>query len=123
MRRDDKLCRVCGRRFAWRKAWAEVWDEVTHCSKACRRQGLRPLDRELEAVMLDLARERGRHKTLCPSEVARAVRDDWRPLMERVRRAARRRAATGEIEVLQGGRVVDPTDARGPIRLRIGPHG
>jgi len=46
--------------------------------------------------MMDLARTRGRHETLCPSEVARAVRDDWKPLMERVRQAARRRAAVGE---------------------------
>jgi hypothetical protein len=119
-RQADKLCRVCGRRFSWRKKWAEVWSEVRHCSKACRRQGIRPLDRALEERLLAMAEARGPGKTLCPSEVARAHADDWRPLMERVRQAARRLAAQGRIEVLQKGRVVDPSDAAGPIRLRRG---
>jgi hypothetical protein len=56
--------------------------------------------------------------TICPSEAARAVATDWRPLLEPARQAARRLAAAGQIEVLQGGRVVDPTTAKGPIRLR-----
>lgn len=80
--------------------------------------GLRPVDRALEAAILALleARDRG---TICPSEAARRVRpDDWRPLMEPTRRAARRLAAEGRVEVVQGGRVVDPAAFRGPIRLR-----
>jgi hypothetical protein len=46
------------------------------------------------------------------------VSDDWRPLMERARSAARRLVVIGEVEVLQGGRVVDPSTAKGPIRIR-----
>lgn len=56
--------------------------------------------------------------TICPSEVARAAAEDWRPLMEPVRRAARRLVDAGEVEIVQGGRVVDPSTARGPIRIR-----
>ncbi len=61
----------------------------------------------------------GRTGTMCPSEVARALDpEDWRPLMDEVRAAAARLVATGDIEVTQGGEVVDPATARGPIRLR-----
>jgi hypothetical protein len=38
--------------------------------------------------------------------------------MERVRMAARRLVARGELEILQKGRPVDPSRAKGPIRLR-----
>ena len=61
----------------------------------------------------------GRTGTMCPSEVARAIApDDWRPLMPVVREAAASLVASGEIEVTQGGEVVDLATARGPIRLR-----
>ena len=45
--------------------------------------------------------------------------DDWRPLMARCRSAARRLVASGRLEITQGGHVVDPSTARGPIRLRL----
>ena len=38
---------------------------------------------------------------------------------EQVRRAARRVVARGEGEMVQGGRVVDPSTARGPVGLRL----
>jgi hypothetical protein len=75
-------------------------------------------DRELESTILELlAARRG---SICPSEAARAVagEDDWRPLMEPVRRAARRLVDQGQVEITQGGRAVDPSTARGPIRIR-----
>jgi hypothetical protein len=60
-----------------------------------------------------------RATTLCPSEVARRVGgEDWRKLMEPTRQAARRLVAKGRLEILQGGRRVDPSHAKGPIRLR-----
>ncbi len=31
-----KVCVVCGRPFAWRKAWAKDWDAVIYCSDRCR---------------------------------------------------------------------------------------
>jgi hypothetical protein len=78
-----------------------------------------PVDRELEVTIVELPDLRARHATLCPNEAARAVGgDDWRDLMEPARAAARRLVATGDVEITQGGRVVDPSRARGPIRVR-----
>lgn len=115
-----KLCAICGRQFEWRKKWAHNWDEVRYCSQQCRRTRLDGTDRALEQGLLELAATRGRAKTFCPSEVARQVAPaDWRPLMERTRRAARRLIAQGKLEMLQRGRIVDPSRARGAIRLRV----
>jgi hypothetical protein len=38
--------------------------------------------------------------------------------MEPTRAAARRLVAIGEAEITQGGHVVDPSTAKGPIRIR-----
>ena len=116
---DEKVCAGCGRTFAWRPALADVWDEVRWCSDACRRRGVRPVDRALEAAIADLLAARAADATICPSEAARRVDPDgWETLMEPARRAARRMVAAGELEIVQGGRVVDPSTAKGPIRLR-----
>jgi hypothetical protein len=115
-----KICLSCGRSFTWRKKWERDWENVKYCSNACKRAGT-PGDAEhaLEAAILDLLEHRDRGATICPSEAARAISpDDWRPLMEPVRRAARRLVAEGRLEILQGGRVVNPDTARGAIRLR-----
>ncbi|NHC14455.1 DUF3253 domain-containing protein [Motilibacter sp. E257] len=57
--------------------------------------------------------------TICPSEAARAVGGKaWRELMEPARAAARRLVAAGEVVITQGGEVVDPAAAKGPIRIR-----
>lgn len=70
-------------------------------------------DADIAAVLRDLAEKRGPRKTFCPSEAARALAEDWRPLMPDIRRVA------GEIglRATQGGRLVDPETATGPIRL------
>lgn len=115
----EKTCVVCGRRFGWRAAFARDWDSITTCSAACRRTGVSAADRALEQRIRDLLATRAASATICPSDVARAVSaDDWRPLMEPVRRAARRLVAAGEVDITQGGQVVDPSTAKGPIRIR-----
>ena len=117
---DTKLCRTCGRTITWRRKWAASWDAVTRCSQACRTRKPGALDRQLEGALLALARQRGPAKTLCPSEAARRVRpDDWRPLMERTRNAARRLIAAGHLDMLQRGATVDASTARGAVRLRL----
>lgn len=69
--------------------------------------------------MLALLERRAPGATICPSEAARAVGgDDWRPLMDPARAAARRLVAEGEVEITQRGQVVDPASAKGPIRVR-----
>ena len=115
----DRICVSCGRTFSWRKAWARDWDQVRYCSGACRKRGVNATDAALETAIVDLLAQRAGGATICPSEAAQRVGgDDWKPLMEPARRAARRLVAAGAIEITQGGRVVDPSTARGPIRLR-----
>ncbi len=75
-----------------------------------------PSDARIAAVLMDLAQQRGAGKSFCPSEAARALADDWRPLMPRIRAVA----ATLPLAATQKGRPVDPRTARGPIRLSLG---
>jgi hypothetical protein len=106
--------------MVWRKKWERSWDEVRHCSAACRRRGVRAVDRELEATILALLSARSRGTSICPSEAARAVGgEEWRPLMEPARAAARRLQAGGRAVITQRGRPVDPSTAKGPIRIRL----
>ncbi len=82
----------------------------------------RATGRDLEKAILDLLERRGPTASICPSDAARAVYtgdgDGWRELMEPARQAARRLVASGEVEITQGGRPVEPAEARGPIRIR-----
>ena len=114
-----KPCAVCGRAITWRKKWARDWADVKYCSDACRRAAKSTKDQSaaLEAAILALLSNRG-DKSICPSEAAKQVGGDaWRDLMEPARQAARRLVA-GEAEITQNGRVVDPSTANGPIRVR-----
>lgn len=79
-----------------------------------------PSPADVRAVLLDLVRRRGSGKTVCPSEVARALSPDgWRGLMEDVRQEAYRMADDGLVDITQRGDVVDGRTARGPIRVRL----
>jgi len=75
-----------------------------------------------EAILAQAA-ARGAEKSICPSDVARALApDQWRSLMTRVRREAILLAREGRIDILRKGRPVDPAEEiRGVIRLRIRP--
>ena len=77
-------------------------------------------EQRLRDTIVTMARERGPSKSICPSDAARAVGgDDWRDLMDDARAAARDLARDGEVEITQGGDVVDPDATwRGPIRIR-----
>lgn len=75
----------------------------------------------IEQAILALLDERGSGKTICPSEVARALAggsdSPWRALMPAVRSAADQLSAAGQLKVTQRGQVVSATGAVGPIRL------
>jgi hypothetical protein len=114
-----KPCQTCGRTITWRKKWERDWEQVRYCSDRCRRHRPGPVDEALERTIGELLERTQAGGTICPSEAARAVGgDDWRELMEPARAAARRLVARGEVVITQGGRVVDPSTARGPIRIR-----
>lgn len=118
----SKTCARCGRTIEWRKKWEREWDNVRFCSKACRSTKPTAVDHELETVIVDLLRQRRQGASICPSDAARHLESDeeaWRALMEPARRAARRLVAEGTVEITQRGVVVDPSTARGPIRIRL----
>lgn len=105
--------------MTWRKSWEKNWDDVKYCSDACRKRKVTSEDAALEESILGLLAQRKAGATICPSEAARLVGgDDWRELMEPARRAARRLVNDGEVEITQQGKVVDPSTAKGPIRIR-----
>ncbi len=72
----------------------------------------------IEAMILALTAARGPGKSICPSEVARALRPEWHPLLSAVRRAASRLALAGQIDILRKGQAIDPLAVKGVIRLR-----
>lgn len=71
-------------------------------------------------------------KTICPSEIARALSDaeletlnapTWRDTMDSIRLVLWEKRVAGEVEVMQKGEVVAAEsleDIRGPIRVRKG---
>lgn len=66
---------------------------------------------------------RGDDKTICPSEVARALagsnEKDWRRLMKPIRAEAVRLADAGRLDIRRKGKTVDPHDFRGVYRLAV----
>ena len=71
-----------------------------------------PSKAEIRNVLTALADARA-PLTFCPSEAARRLSDDWRPLMPAVREEAK---AMGLLAT-QRGQPVDAVTAKGPIRL------
>ena len=116
-----KPCLNCGRIIEWRKKWERSWDEVRYCSAKCRKNKPTEEEQKLESTILKLLEKRAVKATICPSEAARTVyaEDEWRDKMELTRNAARRLVSQDRIEILQKSQVVDPSTAKGPIRLRL----
>lgn len=120
IKQADKVCVRCGRTMQWRAKWAKNWEQVKYCSDQCRRTRATATDSALEDAIVGLLGARARDASICPSEAARQVGgDSWQSLMEPTRMAARRLVAQGKVQITQGGKVVDPSRAKGPIRIRL----
>ena len=118
MEKPSKICEVCGREMTYRKSWAKNWDQVKYCSERCRRN---KKSEDFRPAILELLKLRGSGKTICPSEVL-AGDDKQNPeLMEKVRMSARKLVSEGLIDITQKGQVVDPSEFKGAIRLRLRP--
>lgn len=75
---------------------------------------------QIRREILAQVRQRGLHKTICPSEVARSLSPHhWRDLMPQVRDVGISLAEAALIHVTQRGQIVDPKTAKGPIRYRV----
>jgi hypothetical protein len=74
----------------------------------------------LVAATRSLLAHRGPERSICPSDVARAVGGDgWRTLMDPARDVARDLAADGEVRITQGADELDPRGPwKGPVRIR-----
>ncbi|WP_410653786.1 DUF3253 domain-containing protein [Amycolatopsis sp. cmx-4-54] len=82
--------------------------------------GAGPLPERLRAAILALAVARGEGSSTCPSDAARALADEWRPLLPQARNQARELARAGEVRLTQGDRSLDPDgEWKGPIRIRL----
>jgi hypothetical protein len=77
-----------------------------------------PDDAAIDAAILNQTALRGVESSICPSEVARALAPDWRPLLGAVRARAIVLAQAGRIEILRKGKPVQGDAVRGVIRLR-----
>ncbi|MBC8131227.1 MAG: DUF3253 domain-containing protein [Rhizobiaceae bacterium] len=79
----------------------------------------RPAD--LRTVIAAMVATRGEEKTICPSEVARAIAGSderrWRLLMKPIRDAAVAMAREGLLTIRRKGRIADPEDFKGVYRL------
>ena len=114
---EPKTCRSCGRRITWRRRWERDWDQVRYCSGACRSRGLTQADQQLEELLRRLLR--GAPRGVEDVALARAADPEaWQQQLEPARRAARRLVAAGEAELVQRGRVVDPSTAAGTFTVR-----
>ena len=73
--------------------------------------------------MLGMVAQRGAHKSVCPSEIAKALAPlGWRELMPTVRDVAWQLREQGLLNITQGGvPVANRQTVRGPIRLRQRP--
>lgn len=84
---------------------------------------MKPRDSTIQKTILQLLDARGPGKTICPSEVARALagdtRSEWEPLMEPVRAVAATMVEQETLLVTQRGHTVDIATAKGPVRLRL----
>lgn len=83
-------------------------------------------DGAARAILESLAARRP-GASICPADAARHLSagrgetgaDAWRRHLAVVRRAAGHLARRGEIDILRKGRVIDPAEMRGVIRLRL----
>ena len=81
---------------------------------------MNPKPSPIAQTILTMATERGADKTICPSEVARALFDThWRKHMDDVRQAAIALQQQGKVSITQKGEPVDVDHIKGPIRIKI----
>ena len=76
----------------------------------------------IEDALFDLLAARGDGKTICPSEVARAVdAENWRRVMRQLRPVAVGLARQGRVVITRHGKPVDPESFKGVWRIGSAP--
>lgn len=78
------------------------------------------LNGQIRETLLALVQARGTGKTICPSEVARALdSEDWQRHLKPIRREAQLLARDGQIAIYRKGKQIDPDLMKGVIRLGL----
>lgn len=71
-------------------------------------------------TIINMATERGADKSICPSDVARALFPaDWRKHMDEIRAEAVKLQQQGMVLITQKGEPIDTATIKGPIRICI----
>jgi hypothetical protein len=76
-------------------------------------------DHQIRDELLRQVEARGAGKSICPSEVARALAPEWQGLMTQIRSVAILLSREQRIEILRKGKPVEPDGVKGVIRLRV----
>ncbi|QXV67160.1 DUF3253 domain-containing protein [Mucilaginibacter sp. 21P] len=75
---------------------------------------------KISQTILKMASQRAPDKTVCPSEIARALfPDDWRKHMADIRNEAIKLQEAGEVQITQKGKAVDVEHLKGPVRIKF----
>ena len=78
-------------------------------------------DQAAEETILKLTAERGKGKTIDPSDAAKALGAasdrDWHQFLQPVRQAAIRLAREGRVVIMRKGKPADPDEFKGVYRL------
>ena len=120
--RTDKVCQACGRTITWRKKWERDWGNIRYCSNACRRRRSPRRDAQLEKSITGyLTQYPG--KAISSAELLKLLHatdtQTHTTKAEDVRRAMRRLAHQGRIEVIQQGKRIKPQNIRGEVQVRL----
>ncbi len=80
----------------------------------------------IDQTIMELLAQRRRHKSISPSDVARAIagtdEKQWRLLMKPIRARAILLAGQNDIVILRKGKTVDPENFKGVYRLGLAPQ-
>jgi hypothetical protein len=77
-------------------------------------------DESIHQTILTMAAQRAPDKTVCPSEIARALFPaNWRKHMQEIRDAAIELQNDGKVTITQKGQPVDMGHIKGPIRIKF----
>lgn len=68
---------------------------------------------------MDLLKTTGFDKSTCPFDVLPLEEKSNKAKMELVRASARLLVVEGRIQIFQAGKVIDPSTAKGPIRIKM----
>jgi hypothetical protein len=79
------------------------------------------MDSRAALEIIRQAEAAGPGRSVCPTEVARALASAWHGQLSAVRRAAIELAEAGRIDILRKGKPVPAGAVKGVIRLRIRP--